>query len=208
MMISNSRIGAPLLLSLTAALAFAGCDRERTVASPEAPPAAATSSASAAAAPAVAPAGVAIPAADLDLKYTVAGGPAYDVSAGTVTYTVRVQNNGKATLSSEGSAPINLGVVIRDEKHTLNSPPAKLDFVRIPFPSPLVSGASTVVTVRFPVAPTVGGIVVLDAVQEGVSWFSGYGKPVLELGRFNACAKDAKAICAADGTPLVTQGSP
>jgi hypothetical protein len=121
---------------------------------------------------------------------------------------VHVRNNGKAVLSSTGEAPLNLGIVIRDINGTLAAPPAKLDFVRTPLPGPLPPGASANIVVSFPVAPTIGGIVVLDAVQEGVSWLSWYGKPVLELGRFSSCARDPKALCTADGARLPGKPSP
>lgn len=163
-------------------------------------------------APAPAPADVAPPTglevnapikqSDIDIAFSVVGTPAYDVANDTLSYTVKVANNGKAAIASAGSRPVNIGVVILGTDGTLKTAPAKQDFIRIPLPQALEPGENLDVPVTFKVAPTLGGTVIIDAVQERVAWFRGYDKPVLTLGSFVRCNGEEKSVCLSDGTAI------
>ncbi|MEJ7745168.1 MAG: hypothetical protein WKF61_00115 [Luteimonas sp.] len=186
------------LLSVTIALALlstAGCNKPSSELSSEQPKAVPV---------AVQPVGMDKPLAaeNIDLSYKILTGPAYNSATDTVTYQIETVNNGKATLVSAGSLPVHLGVVIRGTDGTMNAPPANLEFMRIPFPQPLESGQSVTLPVEFKVSSTIGGTVVLDAVQEQVGWFSGYKKPVLTLGTFQRCNAAENTLCLADGTAV------
>lgn len=184
-----------LVAPTIALLVLTGCDR-----APEAPsaPAANTTEAVLTAAKTDG----AIAAADVDLAYEIISGPTYDAAADSVSYQVKVTNHGKTTLASEGSMPVNLGVVIWDSNRSLEAPPANQDFMRVPLPQALAPGQEALIPITFQAAPTIGGIVVMDGVQENVSWFSSYGKPVLTLGQFNRCDGAEKTLCLADGTAV------
>jgi hypothetical protein len=82
--------------------------------------------------------------------------------------------------------------------------PAKQDFVRIRLPRGLEQGEKLDLPVKFKVAPTLGGTVIVDAVQERVAWFRGYKKPVLTLGSFVRCKGEEKTACLSDGTAIAT----
>jgi hypothetical protein len=143
-----------------------------------------------------------IPPGDIDLAFSVVGAPSYDPGTDTVSFTVNVANNGKAAIASAGSRPVNLGVVILGADGSLQTPPAKQDFVRIRLPQGLEPGQKLELPVKFKVAPTLGGTVIVDAVQERVAWFRGYKKPVLTLGAFVRCNGDDRTACLSDGTTI------
>lgn len=153
-------------------------------------------------APVTVPAGVdnPIPATDINLGFKLISGPTYDVTNDSVTYQVEVSNTGKASLISAGKLPVNLGVVILGSDGTLETPPANQDFMRVPFPQPLATGQQVKLPITFQVAPTFGGTVLVDAVQEQVGWFRDYDKPVLTLGKFERCNGADNTLCLADGT--------
>lgn len=144
----------------------------------------------------------AIPPGNIDLTYATVGEPAFNAEEGTLAYKVRVTNNGKVLVSSAGSRPVNLGVIIVGPDGNFRTPPGKRDFVRIKFPRALEPGQSLDLMATFKVAPTIGGSVVLDAVQERVRWFSEYGKPTLALGTFKHCEGSETDICTAEDKPL------
>lgn len=141
---------------------------------------------------------------DIDLAFSVMGAPAYDAATDTLNYTVNLTNNGKTTVASAGSHPVNIGVVILGADGTLRTPPAKQDFVRIHLPQSLEPGQKIDLPVKFRVAPTIGGTVIVDAVQERVAWFRSYNKPVLTLGNFARCNGDEKSACLSDGTAIAS----
>lgn len=141
-----------------------------------------------------------IAATDIDLSFKLASGPTYDAANDSVTYQVEAANNGKATLISAGKLPVHMGVVVLGSDGTLQSPPANQNFMRVPLPQTLAPGQQITLPITFKVAPTLGGTVVVDAVQEQVGWFSGYDKPVLTLGTFTRCNGAENTLCLADGT--------
>lgn len=139
---------------------------------------------------------------DIDLGLSVAGTPSYDAASDTLQYTLTVANNGKATIASQGSHPVNLGVVVLGSDGTLATAPARQDFVRVRLPRAIAPGEKLDVALRFKVAPTLGGTVIVDGVQERVAWFRGYKKPVLTLGTFARCEGDAQTVCTSDGVAI------
>lgn len=188
------KVVAPLLALVLAA----GCGE-----TPDVPTEAKTSAAedSAPAAPGIdAP----IPSSDIDLTFQLVGGGTYDAIRDEVTYELEAANNGKATLISAGKLPIHLGVVVLGSDGTLQTPPSNQNFMRVPLPHPLEPGQRVKLPITFKVEPTLGGTVTVDAVQEQVSWFSGYGKPVLTIGTFIRCGGAEKTLCLADGTEVLS----
>jgi hypothetical protein len=145
-----------------------------------------------------------IPHKDIDLVFSMVGAPTYNPATDTISATVNVANNGKAAIASTGSHPVNIGVVILGADGSLNTPPGKQDFVRIRLPRGLEQGEKLDLPVKFKVAPTLGGTVIIDAVQERVAWFRGYKKPVLTLGTFVRCKGEEKTACLSDGTAIAT----
>ncbi|MGV8864882.1 MAG: hypothetical protein ACOH2T_27485 [Pseudomonas sp.] len=143
-----------------------------------------------------------IDANGLDLVFKIVSGPNYEAATDLVTYQVEAANNGKTTLISAGKLPVHLGVVIRGSDGTLHSAPANQNFMRVPLPQPLAPGQSITLPITFNAAPTLGGSVIVDAVQEQVGWFSGYNKPVLTLGAFSRCDGVEDTLCLADGTAV------
>lgn len=148
----------------------------------------------------------ALPSTDLALTMALVGQPKYSAESGMVSTEIAVTNNGPNALATAGKLPVQLGLVIRDINGGMDIPPAKQDFLRIPLPKPIQAGERIVIPVAFPAAPTIGGIVIVDGVQEGVSWFSSYGEPILEVGRFVHCTADPTTLCFADGTKVSTGG--
>lgn len=185
-----------VVVALLAGIGLAGCDQGS-----QAP-------ASAAVDPSVQQSSVAmdapIPSGDVDLAFRLVDELRYSASTDTAEVHVEVTNNGNATVASSGPFPVNLGVVIQAQDGTMGSPPADLDFVRVPLPHALAPGQSATVAVAFPVAPTFDGKVVLDGVQEQVSWFNAYGKPVLDLGSYMRCDAAEGTLCRTDGTVIAT----
>ncbi len=190
------KIAGLLLVPALSMLALAGCNQQ----TPDGAESRRAGADSASANPAAAPGAIA--PGDLDLAFQVTSGPTYDPATDTVTYQVEAANNGKVSLASEGDLPVNVGVVVRGSDGTLDTPPANLDFLRVAFPQPLAPGQTVTLPIMFNAEPTLGGTVVVDAVQERVSWFSGYGKPVLTLGKFSRCNEAPSTLCGEDGTPV------
>ena len=139
---------------------------------------------------------------EIDLTFQLVGGGRYDATSDEVTYELEAANNGKATLISAGKLPIHLGVVVLGSDGTLQTPPSNQNFMRVPLPHPLEPGQRVKLPITFKVEPTLGGAVTVDAVQEQVSWFSGYGKPVLTIGMFTRCGGAENTLCLADGTEI------
>lgn len=139
---------------------------------------------------------------NIELAFSTVGATAYDPATDTVSFTLNVANNGKATIASAGRYPIHVGVVVLGADGSLKTPPAKQDFVRVRLPYGLEPGQKLDLPVKFKVAPTLGGTVIVDAVQERVAWFRGYKKPVLTLGSFVRCNGNEKTACLSDGTAI------
>ena len=131
----------------------------------------------------------------LGLTFRIIDGPYYDNATDQVAVKLELENTGASVLSSAGQFPVNLGLTIIGPDGTVSTPPGNLDFQRIPLAGALAPGTRTEIQALFPVGPTLGGTVVLDGVQEGVSWFGSYGKPTLTLGKFARCRGEADSLC-------------
>lgn len=145
-----------------------------------------------------------ITSGNIDLSYTIVSGPTYDKANDAVSYTVEVQNNGKDTLASAGTHPVNVGLAILGEDGTMATPPASLEFQRYPLPTPLATGEKLLLPISFPVAATLGGTAQVDGVQEGVAWFSSYGQPTLRLDTFTRCGDKQESLCGSNGEVVPT----
>jgi hypothetical protein len=188
-------VAIPVLLLV----GLAACNKD---APQEAAPSADPSGATSTTAQATVPGQIDAPLApgEIDVGYTIVSGPVYDPASDSISYQVKVRNNGKAGLVSAGTNPVNFGVVIWDANRSLKAPPANHDFMRVSLPQALGTGDEITLPISFDAEPTLGGIVVLDGVQENVSWFSSYGKPVLTLGQFSRCEGESNTLCTEDGT--------
>jgi hypothetical protein len=144
----------------------------------------------------------AIPPAKLKLVYKIVEGPFYDPQSDFLSYTISVANEGKVTLRSKGTRPVNLGVVILGPDGSHRTPPGNRGFVRVRLPRPIAPGDEVEIPIGFRMTPTIGGSVVLDGVQERVRWFSDYKKPTLLLGAFIRCGKSEASACTANGKPV------
>ncbi|MEO6517924.1 MAG: hypothetical protein ABIO17_02870 [Pseudoxanthomonas sp.] len=193
----NSFLFGALILS---ALAMTGCKESTSPPSTGAAPASAPVDAAGPALAIDAP----IAAENVDLSYTVVSGPLYDKANDAVSYSVEVQNNGKDTLSSAGTHPVNIGLAILGKDGTMNTPPASLEFQRYPLPTPLATGDKLLLPLSFPVTPTLGGTAQVDGVQEGVAWFSSYGQPTLRLDTFTRCGDKQESVCGSNGEVVPT----
>lgn len=185
----------PLLL--LGALALSGCSDDTAAPSGTDAPAPATVSAPTAGINAP------IPAEDIDTRLELVGSPVHVAGGDTLRLTVRVHNDGRATLVSEGTAKVNLGVMLVGPEGP-DTTPGNRDFQRMTLPE-IPAGGSAEVTGELPVQPLLGLPLRIELVQEGVNWFSAYGEVSLDLGPFARCADDASALCGADGQPLATE---
>jgi hypothetical protein len=189
-----------------AALAVATFSLFLIACSPDAPPAADTTTANAAlpseisAAPGI---NAPIPAADISTRLELAVAPVHVAASDTLRVAVRVHNDGRAPLVSEGSAPVNLGAMLIGPEGP-DKAPGNRDFVRMKLP--LISpGQSVDVVGELPVASLLDLPVRLELVQEGVNWFAEYGQPSLDLGTFRRCSPDATPVCDSNGQPLASE---
>lgn len=139
---------------------------------------------------------------DLDLAYRIVSGPSYNKAEDQVSFVLEAENKGKTPLSSTGKFPVNLGLTIVGPDGTAKTAPGNLEFQRVPLAHALQPGEKIEFPVLFSAAPTIGGSVVLDGVQEGVSWFRDYGKPTLALGKFSRCGGKQDTLCGVDGVEI------
>lgn len=139
---------------------------------------------------------------DLGLIFRVVDGPYYDKTADRVSFDMEAENTGTVVLSSTGRFPVNIGLIIVGPDGLVDTPPGNLEFQRLHFNEALASGAKAEFRAEFPAAPTIGGSVVIDGVQEGVNWFRSYGKQTLTLGTFARCQGDANSLCNESGKAI------
>ncbi|WP_369934221.1 hypothetical protein [Xanthomonas tesorieronis] len=165
-----------LLAATAVTIAVAGCGQDASQTAPATAPASAPG---AAAAPAQAPVNK-LTADQVSVKLSLESEPKVDVAAGVITFTVKVENNGKVALSGTSNPPVNLGVQI--EGPGGNPDGLVRDFARTPLPE-IAPGASASVAVQVPADPRIDGRrLKVDLVQESVSWFADFGQPTLDVG--------------------------
>ncbi|MBB3813611.1 hypothetical protein FHY13_001958 [Xanthomonas arboricola] len=113
------------------------------------------------------------------VKLTLESQPKVDTASGSVSFVVKVENHGVAALSGASNPPVNLGVQILGPDGSAEG--MVRDFSRTPLPD-IAPGNAASVTVQFPLESRLDGRKLkVDVVQEGVSWFSDFGQPTLEL---------------------------
>lgn len=193
----------PLTLSVLALLA-AGCSRDL----PEAPEPATPPAASAADLPAATPQAATsieapIPPEQLATRIESIASARYNPASDELLLSVRVHNDGQATLVSAGAAMVNLGAMLVGPEGA-DVAPGLRDFVRAPLPV-IAPGDSAEIAVRLPAEPLLGLPVRLELVQEGVSWFAAYGQPTLDIGPFVRCDGQAATLCQPDGSPVAAE---
>lgn len=190
---------APLLL--VSALALSACSQDAPA--PAAADGGEAPVAEAAATPADNAINAPIAAEDIDTRLELVDAPVHVAGSDTLRVTVRVHNEGRATLASEGGAPVRLGVMLLGPEGP-DKAPGNREFQRLVIPV-IPAGASAEVTGELPVQPLLGLGVRYELVQEGVNWFSAHGEAPLDLGTFVRCEDGAPALCGADGQPLASE---
>lgn len=185
----------PITLSILAVLAT-GCGRDL----PEAPepttqPAAIPEAVTSIEAP--------IPPEHLATRIESIAPARYNPASDELLLSVRVHNDGQATLVSAGAAMVNLGAMLVGPEGP-DVAPGLRDFVRAPLPV-IVPADSAEIAVRLPAEQLLGLPVRLELVQEGVSWFSAYGQPSLDIGPFVRCNGQTATLCQPDGSPVAAE---
>lgn len=171
-----------LVLFAAITLSVAGCKQQNqapeeaagAVATTEAPPAE----------PAAAPKPDALKAEQISILLALESEPRLDAAKGVIEIPVKITNNGSVALSGKSNPPVNIGVQIAGQDGGAQSEGSIRDFSRTPLPI-IEPGASASVLVVVPADPRANGRkLIIDVVQEGVSWFSKLGQPTLEVGPF------------------------
>ena len=159
---------------------------------PAAPPTA-TVAAAAAQAPAAKPARPdALKPDQVSTVITLDGKPRIDVGRRVIEIPVKIHNRGSVALSGQLVPPVNVGVQILASDGTYTSTGGLRDFARFPLPA-VEPGASVSMVLPVPMkAGASGHTLRVDLVQEGVSWFSRWGLPPLDVGPFEFKLDDAE----------------
>lgn len=186
----------PIALALLSLALLAACGRELPAPAEPTP----TAPAPAVGIDAVTAIDAPIPPEQIATRLELAQAPRYNAAGDSLELTVRVHNDGQATLVGQGSAMVNLGAMLLGPEGP-DAPPGLRDFVRAPLPL-MAPGTQAEVAISLPAEPLLGLPVRLELVQEGVNWFANYGQPVLDLGPFQRCQGGAGTLCDADGQAL------
>ncbi len=107
-----------------------------------------------------------------DVEYLAFEAPARAAAGSTLLCALTLRNRGWRTWDSQ----------VRASYHWLDSTGAVIvqDGARTPLPRPVPPGASCEMTIRIDTPPAAGRYTLaVDLVEEGVTWFSGAGAPVL-----------------------------
>ncbi len=142
----------------------------------------------------------AIPAELIATRLELAHAPRYNAAGDSLDLTVRIHNDGQATLVGQGAAMVNLGAMLVGPEGP-DAPPGLRDFVRAPLPL-MAPGTQAEVDISLQAEPLLGLPVRLELVQEGVNWFSAYGQPSLDIGLFQRCDATPGTLCTEDGQAL------
>lgn len=147
---------------------------------------------------AAAPISGTLTADQVSVQLTLQGTPTVSADGQWVNVTVNLANNGKTTLTSTGTHPVNLGAHSADA----NGKVINLDLARAPIPN-IAPGSQAAVTIQLPVSQMSGKYAQILPVQEGVAWFDTWGTKPLTVGPFANCSDNAAGkICDAAGNPL------
>jgi hypothetical protein len=134
-----------------------------------------------------------IPRDAISTRLELVGQSTYVKGDDSLHVKIRVSNQGKTNLVSAGTSMVRLGAMLLGPNGP-DQPPGNRDFMRVDLP--LISpGSSTVVEAKLPATSIIGLPVRFDLVQEGVSWFSSYGQPTLDIAPYKRCAGNDKSLC-------------
>lgn len=112
------------------------------------------------------------------------GEPRIDAQKRVIEIPVKIHNRGSARLSGTLVPPVNVGVQILASDGSYTSAGGLRDFARFPLPV-IEPGASASMVLPVPMKAQANGHTLrVDLVQEGISWFSRWGLPTLEVGPF------------------------
>ena len=142
-----------------------------------------------------------LPRDSIAVALSLAGPPEHLAAVDQIALTIRIGNEGSATLSPRGKLPVAMGLMLLAPDGSPDHAPGNRDFLRARIPQ-IGPGGSGVATLRFPAAAALGRKLRVQLVQEHVAWFDAYGLISLDLGPFERCARDAGRICGPDGKPL------
>lgn len=142
----------------------------------------------------------ALPREAVAAQLTIAEPPTYGASDDTLRVSIRINNNGKVTLVSAGTAMVRLGAMLMGP-HGPDQSPGNRDFVRIPLPA-IAPGSTVTVESRLPAAALVNLPIRFELVQEGVNWFSVYGQEPLQIGPYKRCERNDHSLCGQDNRAL------
>ncbi len=139
-------------------------------------------------------------AGQVDVQLSLQGEPTLEADGKNIAVTVNLANSGKTALSSTGSKPVNLGAHSVDASGHIIT----LDLARASLPY-IAPGSSATITISLPLVGVMNESVQILPVQEGVSWFDGFGTKPVTVGPFVNCGDAALGkVCFANGKPLAT----
>jgi hypothetical protein len=161
-----------------------GCDR------PADDPVAAHAPAAGAVAPPPPPLDRPLDTSKLDVRMVLVDKPHAEGGGALVVFGVRIDNAGPEALSPSGTFPVNLGIALIDMAGKV----VTRDFARVKIPF-IATGGVAHVRVELPAAQLDGHGVLVELVQEEVTWFGDVGKPGIIVGPFHACAKTPGQLC-------------
>jgi len=142
--------------------------------------------------------GTPLTANEVSVKLTLLGSPMLTADGKNIAVSVNLANDGKASLSSAGTPPVNLGAHSVDDHGQI----IVNDLSRAKLPA-IAPGTSAAVTILLPVAGTLGHSAQILPLQENVAWFSKWGTKPVTVGPFNSCSNAAEGkVCDAEGKPL------
>lgn len=131
------------------------------------------------------------------------GSLGYNAADDTLVVSVKVTNNGTASLPHAGANPVSLGVL--QMVPAASGTPTRGQELRVQFESDVAPSTNAELIAVIPAALAVGNTVQLELVQEGVAWFGyDFQQPTLILGPFARCT-DGKALCDADGKAIAAK---
>jgi hypothetical protein len=134
----------------------------------------------------------------VNVKVALQGTPTLSADGQWIDVTTLLTNNGKTTLASTGTHPVNLGAHSADASGQV----IVRDLPRASIPD-IKPGSHATVVIRLPVNQVLGKYAQILPVQEGVAWFDSWGTKPLTVGPFISCSGTTTAkVCDASGQPL------
>lgn len=194
---------APTIIPLVCVMALSACSSNEGDA-----PAASTPAAEQAAAATPAAAAGSNPPLTQDQVSTVLetmGEPAYSAADDTLRLSIRVTNNGTATLPATGGSPVALGLLQLVDDPANPDGKRGLD-LRVALKGNVDPGKSQVLEATVPADFLLGNRLQAELLQDNVAWFGfNFNQPVLVWGPFARCA-DGKGLC--DGAGKAVASTP